>query len=199
MKFIHILNMLALITGYKRTGKDTLARHLSEGTYKQNYVVYGKDQMLSTLDYFRGANIYAFANGAKDVVSLMLGYSFPNDRKDELIPGESITYRQKCIQVAEDVKSRHGRDAWATVLSWKMTGDSIISDWRFPEERWFDYKQKVITMRVFRSEVPIPALDDGTEHAIDEYETDFFMLTSEADYEQACTLFPYLRSMKRLN
>lgn len=180
-------------------GKDTLAKHLREGTYKQKYIVYGKRDS-SILDSFKNTPVIAFANTVKDRLSQDLGYPFPEDHKDKSIPGGSITYRQLCIKLAETQKLYWGNDYWAKETFLNLTSSqTIISDWRFPDEYTYLLSQtSIITIRVYRKEVSIPPLEETTEHQLDSIETDYFMCPSEADYEEACRLFPYLTKLTKL-
>ncbi len=72
------------------------------------------------------------------------------------------------------------------IQSQNMADELIIDnpDWRFKNEFTYLSSSKmiddpaIITMRLFRAEVPIPNYDISSEHSLDNIETDFLLVTS---------------------
>lgn len=75
----------------------------------------------------------------------------------------------------------------------------VVTDWRFPNEEEFikDYAAKhghqVLTMRLFRPDVPIPANDNVSERSLDAVATDILFvpwLAMTESYTKALELWP---------
>jgi hypothetical protein len=71
-------------------------------------------------------------------------------------------------------------DYWCRAAFKEASNDSqlVVTDWRFINEfRYaFNQFQKVLTIRVYRSEVPEPEMKIASEHSLDDYQTDFLLL-----------------------
>lgn len=68
----------------------------------------------------------------------------------------------------------------------------VITDFRFEHEA--DYSKSnydnVITIRVYRSDVPIPDKNIDSEHNLDKYSTEFLLVTDDNEFKKALELFP---------
>jgi hypothetical protein len=71
----------------------------------------------------------------------------------------------------------------------------MITDWRFRNE--IEYVQSVTngvtSVRIYRSDVPVPDFDIPSEHDLDEYPTDLLLLkdhNSSDEFRRALILFP---------
>ena len=71
--------------------------------------------------------------------------------------------------------------------------DWMVTDHRFPHEMENPNPAvQLVTLRLFRSAVPIPPADDLTEHANDHLLTDF-LLVAPGDHDKAIELFPQFK------
>lgn len=189
--------IIRLICGYTRSGKDTFARYLNspEGKKSFSWAIYYHPQSTTTTLTEKPGYRLAFADEVKKQVlaelNLPSNYNIEK-KKDEIIPGTGKTFRSFCIEkgCGERKKDKY---YWAKLAFNKMEStkeDSIltITDWRFKEE--LTYAQEigqVITMRVYRKDVPIPLLvnpDDDPEHTLDEVSTDYLILPGENHEEE---------------
>lgn len=107
------------------------------------------------------------------------------------------TFRDYCIQRAEEARDKNPNHWCAKVLSDVYESENVlITDWRYPNElEYYTESQniinkKIITCRVYRSQVPIPDKEIASEHSLDEFKTDYLLVTSEEEFTQAIKVFP---------
>lgn len=175
------MSTVILITGYRRMGKDTLARCIidhhnlvvPEWTYKYNTPVTN-----ITGDFYR----IAIADNLKQRVHDMLGLTGSiqdyEDIKDKpIFDNGRKSLRDYYIEVGNMMRYNNPY-YWIdlTINSMKMVTDKIpiISDWRFRLEydRLIQRNYKPITIRVHRDGVPIPSMDIESEHSLDDFVVD---------------------------
>lgn len=192
--------MITLIAGYKRTGKDTLVKMFNQ-EQPFNWLVYSNGG-----DKFdpQPANRIGFADKLREEVDNILGINTENldyDEFKETIVKDGKTYRDFLIEHAA-VRRNENIDYWVSIaFDWKsLTNDNIcITDWRYPNEleylKQFD-NLTVRTIRLYRSEVPIPPPEVISEHQLDDLLTDYLLVTSEDEFEKACSVFPQYKSYR---
>jgi len=92
-------------------------------------------------------------------------------------PGNTI--REVLIDRAAGVRSRTLDHYVQHVMSheYDRRRDMYITDWRYPNELEFIQRMgcQVVTIRVLRSGLPAPPLEDHSEHQLDGYPTDIIM------------------------
>lgn len=148
-----------LIRGFTKHGKSTFARKLS-----------------SELNL----KIYSFASALKHEVNCVMGTSFDEERKDEVLPrhlqrDDCVTYRDWCKKIALERKSKDkfyfAKKVYEQILedfSKSEETDVIIDDFRFPEELEYLRDKAVIQHYcVLHSTGAIPDSQDMSEHSLD--------------------------------
>lgn len=196
--------MIRLVCGYKRTGKDTLVKMFNQEE-DFNWVVYHNPE---TKSHFKIEPVkrVGFADKLREEVNLILDISeeIDYDTFKETVVRDNKTYRDFLI---EHAAYRRGQniDYWVErAAKWNKLNNNInenteehimITDWRYPNES--EYLRKsgldVITIRVFRSEVPVPPDNIISEHQLDNMDTDFLLVpraNTEDEFGKACELFP---------
>ena len=153
-----IMKQILLLSGYARSGKDSVANLLEE-----------------EMGYRR----FAFADALKEMVSTLTGIPvalFHSQQKDSVIPGPSSskTYRDLLIEVA-DQKRAIDPDIFSRFVGTQIveSGASyvVISDWRYRREESFlrsfldQTLYQIRRARVVRSTV-IPS-EKPIEHDLD--------------------------------
>jgi len=193
---------MRLICGYRRTGKDTLCQQINEGTI--SWLVYTKEGAGVPLGAFRPGPRRAFADRLKGEVQALLkaeniifSYEDEKDSRHFTYQGRDMTYRQLCIEHGCRMREI---DPCYWIRGINSDGeDVIVTDFRFPNEYSFprETDPNIITIRVFRKEVPIPPVGEPSEHSLDNFLTDLLLVPSEADFTEALKLFPQYRAYQR--
>lgn len=197
--------MIRLICGYTRSGKDTFARYLNttEGKKSFSWAIYYHPQLTTTTFTEEPGYRLAFADEVKKQVlaelNLPLNYNIEK-KKNEVIPGTEKTFRSFCIDKGCGERKKD-KCYWVKLAFDKLKptqeGIPTITDWRFKEE--LTYAQnigEVITIRVYRKDVPIPEVvnpDDDPEHTLDETSTDYLIVPAkdhEEEFKSAQEVFP---------
>ena len=192
---------IIMITGFKGSGKDTLNRQLSGTSHIPfNWIIYAHPDNTRPFPHHITARRVAFADILKDEVIASLGSILPSDfdrdRDKEMMLSTGKTFRQHCVDVAMSARAVNV-DHWSSrAMAQVKPGESIvITDWRFRNEiRYCAKFGSVTSIRVFRSSVAVPPSNDKTEHDLDHEITDFLLVTSEDDFNSACSLFPQYSS-----
>lgn len=187
------LPLVALICGYKRTGKDTFADELSKGNYEHVRAVYARRPHASKEhnamifeNAFLGAERITFAGSIRSLVSEILQLpedsEFLTDRKDEIFTEDGETVRDVMIRIGNEGRKRDP-EVWAKKMISEMRRRGwerrfVCSDWRFKNELIAMRREvaNVITFRVFRHSVPIPPSDVTSEHDLNDVDVDFVVL-----------------------
>ena len=200
-----------LIAGYRRTGKDMLFNILSnpnDDTSRFKWRVYKHPQ--TRLMHFDRAGKYqrlAFADELKREASLQYGIplAIPDAEKDKkqfvhYQTGAQVSSRDIHIEWGA-IRRAQNLDYWceaALKLVKDATVNYVITDWRFRNESRYcmQESQNVITVRLYRSEVPEPALTIESEHDLDAEVTDLLLLRDdahEAEFAATVKRFPQYR------
>jgi len=116
------MKQIVLLSGYARSGKDSIANLLEE-----------------ECDFRR----YAFADALKEMVATETGIPvalFHSMQKDSIISGHTKTYRDLLIEVA-DKKRAIDPDIFSRAVAVQIMESSaerfVISDWRYKREESF--------------------------------------------------------------
>jgi hypothetical protein len=164
---------LFFITGYTKHGKDTFYKSLNTHNY---------DFVPPALN-----NRIAFADFLKEEVSALLNLTtYETVDKDKVIQ-EGLTFRDYCIQISYQNKLNNKyyycQKVHEKVLSYLQQGQNVfITDWRFKEEYEYftthnDFSSyKIITLRIFRPDYPIPDINIPSEHSLDDVNIDFTII-----------------------
>lgn len=188
--------MLFLVCGYRRTGKDTLVK-MFDSVIPFNWIVYGTGdknfQMVPVEQISLAQNLRDEVNEKYDIKYDSNDY----DEFKETLVHENKTYRDLLIEHAAYRRSQN-IDYWVSKVSIESDQNFMISDWRYVNEMLYLSPHNPITIRLFRSEVPIPSYDIISEHQLDNIVTDFLLVTSESEFDKACELFPQYKSYVRL-
>lgn len=188
---------MRLICGYRRTGKDTLCQMMSN-PIKETFpwLIYTKSN-INRWKLLRPGTRRAFADNLKLRIQEQLkeaGIIFDYEaEKDSYIfefRGHLTTYRQECITYG-----RKHRELWPRILLEQCDEDTIVTDFRFPDEFYLFRSQwpELLTIRVFRMDVPIPPLDETSEHSLDNFLTDCLFVPTPDDFTAAVKQFPQYR------
>lgn len=169
-----------MICGYRGTGKDEIAKKIM-GEESKPWIIYCvRDRFDESIKYDRTS----FADELKREVSVMLGVP-KETSKNCIVNGK--TFRHHLIEHGLREK-RKDRLVWCKKAQYHT--NSVITDWRFPEE--YEYVSKmydnVKTMRVFRSSVENPRVPE--ENSLDGFLTDYFALSSKSDFNDFMSMFP---------
>ncbi len=198
--------MIHLVCGYRRTGKDTLVK-MFNGEEEFNWVVY-KNPNNKVRFQIINVDRVGFADAIRREVNQMLDLSEIVDYNTfkEVVIRDGKTYRDF---LREHGAYRRNQDVnyWVCrAADWEDLTDEVImiTDWRFVNE--LEYLKNrgldiggldIVTIRLFRSEVPIPPDGIVSEHQLDNTTTDFLLLpktNTGFEFERACSLFPQYKN-----
>lgn len=197
---------IVLSCAYRRTGKDTLSKILKkehiDAPFKWRVYKHPArlDQSLfSDNDYERRA----FADRLKEKSSIK--YNIPMVGDDEKDIKQFKHYKTGELVSARDIYLEYGalkreKDPlyWCKAAFDDITEDNkhayIITDWRFKNEAIYVESRfdDIVTIRLFRSDVPIPDSSIRSEHDLDDYLTGLLLVRDDVDgeFEKAIELFP---------
>lgn len=215
-----------MISGTRRTGKDKLADKFmgvqSQDKKYNDWIVYSEGRSWVSPEQ----KIYrmALADALRDHVYSLTGIKqeiAASDAKDQILV-DGVLLRTYMINLAMKKRYEHP-GYWCKILNNKIEaviGDNevdresqfykdeavdtisvLITDNRFGDEAKYleDEGHKVITMRVFRSDVPIPSISGGdsripehdTEHQLDHVKADYLLLINvPGELDAAVKLYP---------
>lgn len=194
-----------LLIGYRRTGKDTLCKQLSDPEYTPKITdIWRIYRAPNSTQQFpipsRSICRVALADALKKDVLTSLNMVNANleDLKDQPLLPDGSTFRDLCIahgarKRAEDI-DYWCRTALANYTALNRSSDTAlcITDIRFPNEIQFfshNFFTSIVTIRVYRSAVPIPPVNEPSERSLDKYLTDFILCAS-GDEEKMKATFP---------
>ncbi len=182
--------MISLVCGYKKTGKDALCKMFNK-LEPFKWIVYrrpGSDTVFTIKPVTR----IGFADALQKEVNKMLDIS-ESDIIDyrsfkETIIKDNKTYRDLLIEHAA-FRRNQNIDYWVeNTIDWENISDNImITDWRYPNE--LEYLQRIqrvpniITIRLFRSSIPIPPDNIISEHQLDNIMTNFVLVSDTETIE----------------
>jgi hypothetical protein len=210
---------LVCITGYRRTGKDSLYKLCNSDRviyvpyiqndnqeqikdiehYKVKWIIYQEHNhqfpFIAITDFKRAA----LADKLKIEVHKKLGLPDPEnlefyDKFKERMSIDGKSLRQHYIDYGQE-KRDIDKDYWLKEIV-KTEFPTCITDLRFQNELAYlkGEDPNLVTIRVFRRDVPIPPkIDDSsqdTEHNLDDYLTDFLLVDSIQSYDKLTDIMP---------
>jgi hypothetical protein len=184
--------MIYLITGYRRTGKDTLYTILTNHTSSHEWLVYSLNN--SHLDKLMTAKQLSFAGELKKQV--FEKHNVPLDICDH---EKDIKQFYNSTLSARDLYIQHGElmkidnlHYWCDVLNSHIdpSKDYIITDLRFINEANYFKNHDHLTIRIFRSSITIPDQNIDSEHNLDHYLTDYLLVSTHDEFNEALKIFP---------
>lgn len=205
------LKQVILTCGYRRTGKDTFFTKLSSDKQIKSastidlfrWRIYKQPTALNrSLDYTLKYQRTAFADSLKEEAAVVYGIpvNVPDDEKDVK---QFIHYRTGDLVSSRDIHIEWGGirrsedpDYWCKEAFKRVEFDKgccVVTDWRYHNEaEYTHHSYDVITVRLYRSDVPVPDPRIESEHNLDNYRTDFLLLRDDVDgeYEKAVEIFP---------
>lgn len=148
----------------------------------------------------------AFADKLKEDVHQRLGLvsaqSMRPNAKDVFVV-DGLTLRQHYIKRAKEVRDSdptfYARMAWETrqqILQDDPEAVFIVTDHRYANEvpTW-----DVVSIRLFRSAVPVPAADNESERSLDTHTSDLLLVPDDkVEWKQAIKQFPQYRHYTHL-
>jgi hypothetical protein len=103
---------------------------------------------------------------------------FDSLKEKAFVEGKSL--RQHCIDLALEQKEKHGKMYFVDLIRDKISNaveDVVLTDNRYP----YEVVEGVLTIRLFRKEVPIPPKTDQSERSMDDYSPDYLFVKDEED------------------
>lgn len=206
------------VSGYKRTGKDTFAVDVATGVRSWPWVLYRRwdiDYLGNPADDFKGAEVASFAGEIKRRTWKALGWettAFDYEKVKDY-PVGNFSHRGLKIRTPRDLMISIGAEGRAVdegiwtklalspyfVDMKKQARMVVVSDHRYPDEVACAREAgvTVVTIRVFRQDSPVPPMDEISEHALDDYATDYIAVSKEDHMCWASILMPQYRNYIR--
>jgi hypothetical protein len=199
--------IIFLISGYKKTGKDTSGREFKSGHFEHHWLIYvaASEAHLEPERFNRltksltSAKLLAFAMPIRQ--ALQARFNLPPDydwdaNKDSAI-FEGKLLREHMIAYAQEKRKQDkgyfAKEAFASLLA-EGGGSAIVTDFRFPEELYtLSNKAKLITVRLFRAAAVPPMSanpETDTEHQLDNTALDYLLVPAVADFAVCAKFLP---------
>lgn len=201
-------NSLILICGYRRTGKDTLYSILATNQTSVDrfkWRIYKHPDQIGRKMKSDKNTIYertSFADNLKCEASKVYGIpqvvsesdkdlkQFIHYKTGELVSARDIHIEWGAIRRSEDpnywCKAALKHIPKPSQTQYETGSDTstvnyVVTDWRFRNESKYalDNYDNVLTIRVYRSDVPEPPSNVESEHDLDTYRTHFLLLNDE--------------------
>jgi hypothetical protein len=190
---------VVLLCGYRGTGKDTLFTEWEQGRFPWKVYRSRLSEQLGFPIPLAPVRV-AFADPLKQEVAEQYGVPIDAPKEEKLWrneAGELVSARDLYIAWGAYRRSQDP-NYWCkkgAELVMKAPGTAVVTDWRFVNEgMYFDERfPDLITVRLFRSAVPIPPEDIESEHQLDGATTDYLLVTSQEDFAAAVEQFPQYR------
>lgn len=204
------MSLVHLICGYKGTDRHDLHLFLKGNKPLRKYLILTRGLSPSAegssytspspWDRFLRRTRLSFASPLKEIVHRELDLRGRINPLFKEVPISWLGYslRELYIMTAGREKMINGEDHFAKMLAEKVVDISPdhvydVTDFRFPEElKVMKRKFNIVTTRVFRSSVRVPAVDDHSERSLDDLTTDYLVVPGE-DVEECLKMFPQYR------
>jgi hypothetical protein len=181
-----------LITGYTRTGKDTLKTDIDSGDFR--WIVYSKQY--SKFPLTPHTRRVALADELKNMYRNLHYPKLSLAELDSLKDDPKLNIRDGLIKLGALYRNID-INYWVDCAVSGVDEDISITDWRFPNElNRIKSLYNTTTIRVYRSEVAIPT--SYSEVALDLYSTDFLCTSNEEDIYSAIQRFPQYKDYIRI-
>ena len=190
-----------MVCGYKLSGKSTLAKELSECRFEHSWDVYTRGPVAHVnILVFEYAKPIAFGDPLRESVLNALAkegllpadFDYDKMKNVPLADGKSVRDRMKEVGcMGRMIDDAHWAKR-ALVPHFVPRGHPqeylICGDWRYRSERDSSVGAgvSVTTARLFRADVPVPPMTDGTEHDLDACETDMLLVPGARDFVTCC-------------
>lgn len=180
-------------------GKDYFFDRITDSTVGDSYSIWS--QHFTTIPWLSGGryNRCKFANQLKLDVSQQLSITVEelDLLKDRPLQQQHLNYQWKHISPPENPTYRHilidignymrsiDPDYWLKMAARDIIPGmvNVITDWRFPNEtnieRYTSSIESVTTVRVHRAGVPIPSINLGSEHLLNDYRPDLLVISRD--------------------
>lgn len=196
---------ILLLCGYRKTGKDTFYQKLAVGNeYSYSFYVHPSTRIEHIDNTKQQYHRVSFAESLKQEASQHYGIpaNIPDADKDikqythpetqSLVSARDLFIQWGAKRRQEDI------DYWTKLAFAKArpAAQYIVTDWRFISESDYTYSNfnRVTTARIYRRQVPIPDLNEKSEHNLDTTLTDVLILSNpgyeETEFMEACKIFP---------
>lgn len=189
--------MIRLVCGYRRTGKDTLVKMFNhQEPFK--WLVYRSPHNVKPWSITTVKRVSFADNLRSEVNNIYDMEKYKNYDYDELksvkVLGDK-TYRDLLIEHAA-LRRDQNIDYWvASAADWdNLSDDVMVTDWRYPNEFAYLSLHHPITIRLYRSDISIPDESMISEHQLDNVLTDFLLVNSEDEFDQAIKVFPQYKN-----
>lgn len=206
--------LVMFVAGYRRTGKTTFGEDLSNGTFTHEWDVYAPEEKRDSVAYhrqaflsFQGTKRFAFADELRRTVAWGLGlpinYDFEAKKDTDLVAGKLV--RQHLIDLGAAGRAVDpaywAKVAMAPLYDTTIT-PAICTDWRFVSEHLLAVKDgnvHPVTVRLYRSDVPVPARSIESEHDLDAVATDYLLVPPHVgEFHAAARMWPQYRGYQRV-
>lgn len=190
---------ILFICGYRLSGKSTFSRYLTKEINELSYTIYfrgDKNTPITRIPYLnkimrnKHNEILSFAS------SLKHKYAQDNNISLQELNDNKHIHRNAIVALAKEIREKD-EDYFVNDVMTKINNrlkTYIIDDWRYINELTRFYEERfssIITMRIFNSQTPIPDINTSPEeHYLDNYLTDFVILTQDTTLEQFYKIFP---------
>jgi hypothetical protein len=204
---------VSLICGYQKTGKDALFKLLNSEQNMEDLDFYHFKWRvyINSLNNSKPLNCLcgnvvrrSFADELKkEILEIYQIPIVPDNEKDikqfkHYITGEIISLRDACIEWGAFRRTQN-INYWAEKALSNLLNDNvyIVTDWRFLNEKQYAITNfDVETIRIYRSNVPIPNINIDSEHQLDTQLTDFLLIPDDVsgEFERCLKIFPQYAS-----
>lgn len=192
-----------LVSGYLRTGKDSLYLDF-KGSRKFRWLIYRRPKITKQFIIDDTVQRVAFADSLKRETKRQYPQLnlYNDSSKDTPIQDlQGLTPRDLYIKIAKE-KRDIDPDYWVKESHKNFPrGSVMVTDHRYPNE--YEYLHRlypdITTIRVFRKEVPIPPFTMTSEHQLDNFYTDFVLVSSEEDFVELTNILPQYSTYNRLD
>ena len=202
---------IVLVSGYRRTGKDTFYQIL-QGECKSHFTWHAYAKPSASVKDLRSPGMKfqqkSFAQELKLETAKEYGIpEFVSD--DDKDVKQYLDTETNDIVSARDLYIKHGalrrsqdRNYWCRRVLDAITEANIqdqslsytVTDWRFPNEYAYTVSRfsDAVTVRLWNSDVPEPPADVESEHALDAHATDLLLIPhyKPHEFQRALEKFP---------
>ena len=200
-----IKNVIFLISGYSKSGKDYFSTHFQEYSY------YSQTKNVNELNLLNKASTLKFSTSLIGLIDNIFQNNEPHEsRKDKNPEGYEGTYRDYMKQIAYGIKLVD-KSFFAKKIAKEIIDKKInivkVTDFRFEEEyNYFQEKfkntnYKIITIRVHRTGINIP-VNIVSENSLDNFDFDFYVFSKDLERDSVKEMLKinkYFKKCKKIN